>query len=227
MFFEWAKHLGAEIECVCVQHPGRAQRFRELPLTRVDDMVSEVEQALTWQDKRPFAFYGHSLGGIIAFELVQRLRGAARPLPVRLFIGSTRPPHVKAPFSPIHRLPQQAFLEQIQARYGGIPPAIYQDPDALEMYVPALRADFAAFETYVFDPKPALDVPISVFGGDVDTVVTPDSLADWALHTTAGFDMNVLPGNHFFPSTSMLMLMRLLHARITADVQLEKSCLSC
>jgi medium-chain acyl-[acyl-carrier-protein] hydrolase len=227
MFFEWAKHLGPEIECVSVQHPGRGQRLRERPLANVQDMVSEAEEALVGECTRPFAFYGHSLGGIVAFELARRLRAASMPQPIHLFIGSTRPPHLKSPYPPIHMLPREAFLEKVQARYGGIPAAIYDYPEVLEMFLPALRADFTAFETYLFEKQEALDIPVSVFGGDADTVVRPDSLADWALHTTAGFDMNVLSGNHFFTSTSMSMLVRLLHTHITADVQHEKNCLSC
>lgn len=226
MFFEWSKHLGQEIECVCIQYPGRAQRMREEPLTRVDDMVTEAEETLAGES-RPFALYGHSLGGIIAFELAQRLRATGSPQPTHLFIGSTRPPHLKSPFPLIHRLPQQDFLERVQARYGGIPAAIYDHPEVLEMFLPALQADFAAFETYAYESKRPLPIPISVFGGDADPIVTPDSLAEWSLHTNAGFDMNVLPGNHFFASTSMLTLVRLLRSRITADVQQEKSCLSC
>jgi medium-chain acyl-[acyl-carrier-protein] hydrolase len=222
-FFDWAERLGPEMECVCVQYPARGHRLREQPLTRIEDLAREAEEGLSAVPQRPFAFYGHSLGGIVAFELARRLRRAGNYDLLHLFIGAARPPHLESPFPPIHGLPREAFIQTVQARYGGIPQIIYQEPELLEMFLPGLVADFTAFETYRFQPDAPLDVPITAFGGEKDTVVTPDSLKEWALHTDAGFDMNVLPGGHFFPPSSATELVRLLQTRMAGELPDGKS----
>lgn len=215
-FFDWAERLGPEIECVCVQYPGRGSRLREKPLFSVHDLVEEIGKGFPAIVEKPFTLYGHSFGGIVAFELTRKLRNFGYPLPNQLFVGATRPPHLESPFSPIHGLPDDKFVEAIQTRYGGIPPAIYRSPELLEIFLPAMRADFTAYETYCFQPNEPLDLPICAFAGANDTAVATASVREWSLHTRAGFDINVYPGGHFFPATSGLDLVCALQAYIDA-----------
>ncbi len=222
VFFDWAERLGPKIECVCVQYPGRGQRLREEPYIRVEDSVREIsEHFFAWLDK-PFAFYGHSFGGLVAFELARQLKRLGMPGPHHLFVGASRSPHLDSPHPPLHRLAEQEFVESVQARYGGIPATIYQDPDVLKMFLPAMRADFTAYETYKLQPDCPLNVPITAFAGADDTAVSPEWMREWALHTDAGFDMNVLPGSHFFLTTNGGELVRALRSRIAADCNERK-----
>lgn len=216
VFFDWAELLGPEIECVCLQYAGRGSRLREKPLNSVAELVEEIRKEIPKIVEKPFTFYGHSFGGIVAFELARNLRRTGFPQPNQLFVGATRPPHLESPFSPIHQLPDGEFIENIQARYGGIPDAIYRSPEVLEMFLPAMRADFTAYETYCFQPDDPLDLPISAFAGADDTAVSVGSIQEWSLHTRAGFDINVLPGGHFFPATNGSGLVCALQTHIDA-----------
>ncbi len=206
-FFGWLRYVAEDIECVCIQYPGRGQRLREQLLVSVDELVAEISHDLIDFCDKPFAFYGHSFGGIVAFELARQMRRCGMPGPSHLFAGATRPPHLEGPHLPIHMLPYQEFVESVQSRYGGIPEAIYQHEDLMNMFVPALRADFTAYETYECRAEDPLMIPITVFAGEDDTAVERACLHEWAMHTDAGFELKVLPGGHFFPATSASELM--------------------
>ncbi len=224
-FFDWSQRFGAQVECVSLQYAGRGPRLREQPLTSVEDLVGEIGCDLAELTDKPFAFYGHSFGGIVAFELTRQLRQSGLPGPGHLFVGATRPPHLELPYPPIHGLSDREFVNNVQSRYGGIPAAIYNDPEIMEMFLPAMRADFIAYETYRFKPGSPLDIPITAFAGAGDTAVQLESVHEWALHTVAGFDINVLPGGHFFPTTSGRELIDALQIRIAAHLKDENSTL--
>jgi surfactin synthase thioesterase subunit len=213
-FFPWVAQLGEEIECVCLQYPGRAHRLREPASTSVERLVDGILQEIADLSDKPFAFYGHSLGGIVAFELTRRLRDFGRPGPSYLYIGAARPPQLASSRSPIHMLSDGEFIAAVNSRYGGIPAAIASDSGAMEMFLPGLRGDFTAYETYQFQPSDPLAIPITIFGGDQDTAVPPDCLQGWEQHTDAAFDIKLLPGGHFFPPASTQALIRVLESQI-------------
>ncbi|HVC89126.1 MAG TPA: alpha/beta fold hydrolase [Acidobacteriaceae bacterium] len=215
-FFPWAEWFSEDIECVCLQYRGRAQRIREKPLTSIGEFVSEISEDLAALSDTPFAFYGHSFGGIVAFELARQLRRSGRPGPSHLFVGATRPPHLESPFSPIHALAKEDFIANVQSRYGGIPSVILEDAEVMKMFLPAMRGDFTAYESYRYEPGPPLDIPITAFGGAQDKAVEPECLYEWELHTQAVFASNILPGDHFFSLTSGKELVRTIEARFVA-----------
>lgn len=213
-FFPWVARFSKEIECVCLQYPGRAHRLREPSSTSVRQLVDGILQEIDDLSEKPFAFYGHSLGGIVAFELTRALRQLGRPGPRHLYIGAARPPQMASSRPPIHMLPDGDFVAAVNSRYGGIPSAIAADSGAMEMILPGLRGDFTAYETYQCRPSDPLAIPITIFGGAQDTAVPPECLQGWGQHTDAAFDIKLLPGGHFFPPASTQALIRVLESQI-------------
>jgi medium-chain acyl-[acyl-carrier-protein] hydrolase len=220
-FFGWAEILGPEIEVVCVQPPGRGARFLEKAYSRLDLTIEEATQALSAYRDRPFAFYGHSLGAWVAFEVMRRLRTDGRRQPVHFFAAASRPPHLGPLSPPIRDLPNEAFLEAIQNRYAGIPAEIRNEPELLEFFLPVLRGDFAAYETYVCEEEAPLRVPITALTGADDSLVTPEITNQWERHTQAGFEMQIMRGDHFFLNTSRDALLELIRDRLFGDRPLE------
>src|SRR5437763_6784374 len=91
VFFPWAKALAhLPVELRCIQYPGRENRLSEAPLDSLSEMVAGIVGALSSNLSRPFAFFGHSLGALIAFETIRALRRLALPQPVHLFISASR-----------------------------------------------------------------------------------------------------------------------------------------
>lgn len=206
IYRQWPASLPTDVEVCAVQPPGRETRFRETALTSVSSLVSEVVAALPLFLDRPFAFYGHSLGALVAFETAHELRQRGLPVPEHLFLASRRAPQLPDPRPPIHALPQADFVQQVQQRYGGIPEAIRSDAELMALFLPLLRADFTALETYRCDGVAQLDCPITVFGGSNDITLSPADLAGWQRYTQGSFAMKMFPGDHFFLHSRSLLL---------------------
>jgi surfactin synthase thioesterase subunit len=202
VFGGWGDRLKPEIEVWAAQPRARGMRFREAPLETVEAMVEEFFAALRPGLDVPFAFYGHSLGGLLAFELTRRLQAEGLPMPKHLFIGASTPPHMGLIHDEIGHLPDGEFVSAIQERYAGIPAAILNDPELMEIFLPALKADYQAFERYGFQATVPVRCPVTVFAGAEDAGAASHLLEEWVRHTAGGFSMETVPGGHFFLTES-------------------------
>ncbi len=213
-FREWQGLALAGVEVCGVQPPGRENRFHEPPLTAMPALVEQANAALRpWLDV-PFAFFGHSLGALLAFETARRLRRERGPLPAWLFVaGCEAPARFRAADPPLHTLPRDRFLDELR-RLKGTPEAVLRNAELLDALLPLLRADFAVLETYRYTAEPPLACPLTAFGGLEDEQVSPDSLAAWEAEATAGFDLHLLPGDHFFPRTSRDTLLEIVNGHL-------------
>lgn len=193
----WRQGLPADVEVCAVQLPGREGRIGEAPYTRLTLLTQALAQILRPYLDLPFAFFGHSLGALVGFELARRLRRRFGLSPVHLFVSGLQAPHLARLKPPVHDLPHDAFLNEL-SYFNGTPEIFFQEPDLLALYVPLLRADLAMVETYTYNEDVPLDCPISGLGGDADGLAAPERLAGWAQHTRQGFSLQVFPGDHFY-----------------------------
>jgi surfactin synthase thioesterase subunit len=184
---------------VCaVQLPGRESRLREPPVASIPGLVSALAPALSPLLDLPFAFFGHSMGAVLAAEVARALRAGGGPVPAHLIVSSRRPPHVPGPETPLHVLPDPEFVAELERRYGGIPAEVKQHADLLALLLPAIRADVRALETHRPPPRPPLPCPISAFGGSDDRLAPREQLDAWRSETSAAFRVRVFPGGHFY-----------------------------
>jgi len=209
VFHPWRDALPESVEVCAMQAPGRGSRLGERPFTRLLPLVAALSKAIPSLLDRPFAFFGHSIGGLVAFELAHRLRASGGPAPLRLFVAGCNPPQLPNPHPPIHNLPDDALIDELRA-LDGTPEAVFDHKELMALMLPALRADFALLETYTYRPRPPLEVPITVFGGADDRRAPPDGLDAWRAQTGAAFALHVLPGGHFFLHDSQDRLLALL-----------------
>jgi medium-chain acyl-[acyl-carrier-protein] hydrolase len=198
IFSTWPRGLPPEVEVVAVQPPGREGRLAEKPYSDLMELTAAMHQALRPHlQEKPFAFFGHSNGGLMAFELARTLRRTAGPMPRHIFIGGRPAPQLKLDEEEIHALPHDEFIAALR-RYAGTPEEILQNAEIMELIMPLLRADFALGETYRYAHEPPLDVPISAYAGRQDDEVTVDEVEAWREQTAAAFRLQVFPGDHFF-----------------------------
>jgi len=194
----WPAGLPADLDVAAVQLPGREGRLREPPIASIPAIVEGLLPALRAHADRPFAFFGHSMGAVVASELARALDGSGGPRPLHLFLSGRRPPHVPDPETPLHVLPDPTFVEELVRRYGGIPAEILQHADLMELLLPTIRADIRALETFRPGPRAPLPVPISAFGGADDRRTPRPHLEAWGGVTSAAFRVRVFPGAHFY-----------------------------
>jgi medium-chain acyl-[acyl-carrier-protein] hydrolase len=216
----WSKHLPAHVEVCAVQLPGRGGRLHEPRFTRMEPLVKAVLRELRPYLDRPFAFFGHSMGAVISFELARLLRREHAKLPVHVFVSGRSAPQLSKTKSPTYRLGNTEFMEELR-RLKGTPPEVLNHPDLMQVVLPLLRADFELIETYIYTDEPPLKIPLTAFGGLADLENSRESLGGWRAQTTAEFSLRMLPGDHFYLTSSEELLMSVL-ARELSSCQLRK-----
>lgn len=194
----WAQHAPRSSALVPVQPPGREERLMEPSFERMPDLVRAAADALLPFLRPPYALLGHSMGGMIAYELAQELRRRNAPLPMHLFVSGAPAPHLAAEIPPIYHLPEPQLLDEIRNRYRAFPDEVLESRELLDLLLPRLRADLAVTGAYVYREGPPLNCPITAFGGDGDVTVTPAMIEAWREHTVMTFRSEILPGGHFF-----------------------------
>ena len=197
VFRSWMPQLAPGIEVYPIQLPGREGRWLEPRITRASDLMQALLDALGPLFQPPFAFFGHSMGALMAFELARELRRRDRPIPEILIVSGARAPHVADPDPPMHQLPDGLLLEELK-RLDGIPAELLEQPELVSMLLPTLRADLTMCETYEYRVEPPLDCRISVYGGESDRKIRLEHLTPWEVHTAREFQVRIFPGSHFF-----------------------------
>jgi surfactin synthase thioesterase subunit len=195
----WPRELPAELEVVAVQLPGRENRLRDPPIPSIPALVEALVPALVPELDRPFAFFGHSMGAVLAADVTRALAAQGAPRPGHLFVSGRRAPHLPPIELPFSGLPDEAFLAELQARYGGLPREILAERDLLALLVPTLRADIRALELHRPGPeRRPLACPVTAFGGATDWLVPPEDLEGWRAWTQGAFRLRLFPGGHFY-----------------------------
>lgn len=197
VFYPWTRALPAEVEICPVQLPGREARMAEPPYTDVMELVERIGSEIRPFVDRPFAFFGHSNGAIVSFELARLFRREGRAMPEHLFLSGRPASQVPSRHPRVFDLPDAEFVEQLR-RLEGTPEEVLNNPELMQLLTPLLRADFSLAETYAYQPEPPLAVPISAYGGAVDKDVNEDEVRAWGEQTSAAFHCRIFPGGHFF-----------------------------
>ena len=179
----------------------------EQPFTRLPPLVRALAQGLAPLLDKPFAFFGHSLGAFVAFELAQELRRQSSLQPARLLVSAASAPQSPRQNRPVHALPDEEFLSELR-QLNGVPGKVLEDSELMQLMLPMLRADFAMFETYQYMPEPPLDCALSGFGGLQDRRVSREDIEAWREQTSGLFSLRMLPGDHFFLNTAQPLLLQ-------------------
>ncbi len=190
-----------------VRLPGRESRLAEAPFERMPALVTALADAIEPHLDRPFAFFGHSMGAAIAFELARELRRRGRPLPEILIASGARAPQFRRDHVPPPAPSREAFLEELK-RLQGIPAEVLEDAALMRAILPALEADAALYRAYVYMDESPLTCPIRAYGGDADPNVRGEHLAGWGAQTTSSFAVRVFPGGHFYLNSARALLLR-------------------
>ncbi|TSC31293.1 SDR family NAD(P)-dependent oxidoreductase [Corallococcus sp. Z5C101001] len=215
LYLDWARLLPEHIEVWPIQLPGRETRIHEPPLHRLEDLLPQLESALRPHLDLPFAFYGHSLGALLAYLLASRLRARGLPQPEHLLVGGA-----SAPF-----LSPGPFLEGLQQRFRaagfqGVPDPGTREPlgplldiamntaegrvmagrdtDFARALLPMMLADLKLMEGYRYQPEAPFAFPITVMHGASDDRITAEASSAWRALTQGAFHQHVTPGDHFF-----------------------------
>jgi medium-chain acyl-[acyl-carrier-protein] hydrolase len=219
IFCGWSEGLPKEVEVCPIQLPGRGSRIKETPFTNLVQLVGHLAQGLLPLMDKPFAFFGHSMGALISFELARQLRRERRVGPAVLFVASRRAPQLPQSSPQMHRLSDAGFIQALRF-LGGMPEALFNQPELLQLVLPILRADVTLVETYVYQHEDPLDCPISAFAGKLGTDVSRYELESWRKQTSQSFNLEMFPSNHFFLIDDRALLLQAITRDLLSTLRL-------
>lgn len=214
----YMKMAPESITLVPVELPGRGSRSQETLLRDIDVMVLDIFEQIKHQLAAPYAIYGHSMGGLIGLELARKISYEGHPRPAHLFFSGCTAPSLKRNSTGHSQLPQTDFF-RILDEYGGCPDELLANHDLMCFFEPILRADFQAVESYRYQKKPVLDIPIDVYLGTGEKITYEDGIK-WQEETTEKVHVRQFPGKHFFIFGHEQQLMNLI--AITAHQSLQR-----
>lgn len=193
----WQHLLPPEMDPLIVQLPGREGRLAEaLP----EDLVAEAARAAT--ELAPllagrFAVFGHSMGALLAFELVRALCDLLPRQPGCLIVSGALPPGRRDSAKRYGHLDDAGLRAEIK-EMGGTDLELLDDPEAWALIRPALRADLVMCDRYRMTPGARVDCPIVAYGSRGDHDAPADAIGPWSEHTTGRFAQRIFPGGHFY-----------------------------
>jgi medium-chain acyl-[acyl-carrier-protein] hydrolase len=216
----WSAALPQEVEVIPVLLPGRVPRANEPAYTGMEPLVNALAESFSEMLDLPFVFFGHSLGGLIGFELAHATRSLYDIEPECVIVAGCRSPErtlvdPKCPES-------DGDMIELLRRVGGTPPAVLDDSGLLEFLLPVIRRDFRVFFDYRYVPRQPLHSAIVALGGTMDEMVSEDDLLAWAKHTHGTFACKLFEGDHFFVRSAQSQVLAKLDSILAESVSLEK-----
>lgn len=214
VYNSWKERLHPVIELIPVEMAGRGKRFSSLPYQDFDevieDLFSYIEPKLS---NHKYCFFGHSMGCLLTFELIYKLKQHGYDEPLHLFFSGSNPPHVKKSQC-LYDLPTNELITKIK-KYGGTPKEIIENRELLDMYLPILKADFNVLDSYQYSPKKQrLMSEVSVLYGDKDNEILKTELLKWKNYTKGKCNFYDFEGNHFYLNKQRLDVINLINNRI-------------
>lgn len=197
----WPRSLPDDIDVVAVQFPGRDPSSPETPADSIAEIVDVALASineLQESDSVPFSLFGHSMGALVAFEMTVALEEAGGRSPSRLFVSGRRPPDELHHGNNVHALADDQFLDEMQRSYGGVPDVVRNEPELLALFLPSLRADIKALETYAPRTGRQVRCPIRIYGGAQDRNPRPSQLGGWQRVAAQDVSIRVFDGDHFY-----------------------------
>ncbi|MFE2849969.1 thioesterase II family protein [Streptomyces lavendulae] len=195
-YLPMARTMPEFADVLCVQYPGRQDRRAEPLIDSVPELADRVFTALLpWAD-RPLAFFGHSMGASVAYEVARRFEREKGIVAAALFASGRRAPSAPR-HETVHLRDERGLIEEVKS-LSGTDTQLLGDEEVLRMILPAIRADYRAAETYAPEPGEPLRCPLVAMIGSEDPKVTAQEAAAWAAHTEGPFTLKVFSRGHFY-----------------------------
>jgi medium-chain acyl-[acyl-carrier-protein] hydrolase len=197
-FLNWNDHVPKSIEVSGLELPGHGRRLFDGKLLRTYEeaalYISDVLQPLL---DRPYALYGHCLGGVLAFEATRILRTRGCRQPVHLFTSGTRGPHFGIPIADVNSMDDERFIDHFCTVYGASMDVL-KNPKMRPLVLPTIRTDAYMTQVYRYSPGDPVTYNITAVAGKDDPDVNMEHMEGWRQHTTGNVTTRLYDGNHFF-----------------------------
>ena len=209
--------LPYEIEVCPVEFPGRGTRISENLIDNLNEVISNISEEFTEFLDKPFIFFGHSMGALIAYELAHLLSDKYGRIPNKLYLSAHTAPNVNRKGQIIYLLEKKEFLEKL-IQMKGISEEILLHQELLDMVLPIIKNDYKLCETYSYISKKKMDIPFHIFGGKYDEDISVENLRQWQNLTNGDFDLTLIDGDHFYLTKNKEEFLGILNSNLKIDL---------
>ncbi|MES0174007.1 alpha/beta fold hydrolase [Mesorhizobium sp. M0006] len=197
-FRTWSNYLPEDVELICLDLPGRGKRSAETAIRSMDGLVPMVAEELREYSDRPFIFFGHSVGALVAYEIARSLEKAGRPSPFHVVVSAHPSADVPTDEPPMYSYADDTLTDVVRS-LGLVPKEALANQELLHNFIlPPMRADFELAETYDRKLPTPLDAAITAMGGVQDETITANDLDEWRRLTTSRFARIMFDSDHFY-----------------------------
>ncbi|MBA4537129.1 thioesterase [Bacillus aquiflavi] len=197
IFSRWKTYLHPAIEIIPLELAGRGRRINEPLISNFEEMVNDIFKTIKNDlSDLPYIILGHSMGGLLAYELAYRILQSNSKMPILIILSGIEPPKLRKR-KVISTLPDEEFVKEVLS-IGGTPKNIFANKEASDIFISILRADFKLVESYVAQDYKPLDVDLMIFNGERDYSTTFPRVKEWKKYTNKSCQMINFEGGHFF-----------------------------
>ncbi|KWX67628.1 thioesterase II family protein [Mycobacterium sp. NAZ190054] len=183
------------VDTFLVQYPQRGERLAHPAPETIAELAADLLDAVDWVQLGPLRLFGHCMGALVAFEFTRA--AAHRGVTVReLWASASQAPSTVEGSRPVPTTDREMLADIVDL--GGTDARLLEDEDFLELLLPAVRADYQAFNRYTCGRDVRIDADIHVLGGEADRRVDHALLRQWEIHTDAAFTFTMFDGGHFY-----------------------------
>lgn len=210
-YVPFAKEFSAGVRCIAVQYPGRRDRHGLTPLTTIPAFADEIYSMLAPSagTAGQVAFFGHSMGGLLAFEVALRFQSAGHALSALFVSSCAAPGHIR--YKELQGSDHDIL--NLVAQMTETDPELLANDEFASTMLPTLRS-VRAIAGYTRPPEMRVSCPIHTYVGDNDIIVADENMAAWSDRTTGEFSIRVFPGDHFYLNVNLPALVKDIETRI-------------
>ncbi|MGW5982738.1 thioesterase II family protein [Bacillus mycoides] len=222
IYLPWKRKLKEQVEVIPLELAGRGKRIKEPLFQSVDEMVTDLIEKTSHMlnEGRPYAIFGHSMGGLLAYQFCRKINELNLPQPNSLIVSGFQPPDIKLKGN-IHLLPIDEFAKRM-AQNGNIPASIFEDSNLYNLFIPILYCDYKAVFNYEYQPANRTKTDLHIFTGKNDHPVY-HLRKEWSRHTTGKFEEHVFEGGHFFIREDELEVLNRIISILSSNKLIEQS----
>nr|WP_285846751.1 thioesterase domain-containing protein [Priestia koreensis] len=217
-FAKWSNLLVPNIEIIDIELAGRGKRFQEECYKSVKEAIDNIYQILhpVFTGSEPYAIFGHSMGGLLAFELCYKIQELNHIPPIAAFFSAKSAPHL-AGKKKVHLFEKKRFIQHL-FELGGTPKQLLNNEEFLDLYLPYIRSDYKMIETYQFEKRSSLlNIPFHILYGDRDEIKM-NQLTGWKEYTNMTCQLYEFFGGHFFIQSQEKEVVSLIESILTGKL---------
>lgn len=211
-YLSWKKFFGNEFELCPIDLPGRGSRFQEGFCENMEYAVEDIYNKISPQfEENSYAFFGHSMGTIVEYELMKKIIKNKLREPLHIFFSGRFPPYVVDKKEPIHSLPEDEFINEI-LKHGGTSSDIFQNKELKEIFMPILRADYKLVETYKYSVEiEPVNIDVSILNGRDDENVKNNDIERWKEYSLGNCNFYEFDGGHFYLNSHKSQIAKIIN----------------